>query len=107
MNVRQEGSCAHPQLPDVPHTPHLKARSTALPREPALTVLILLLTAALLQAIRKFFFRFILGMAWLQQRLLSSDTGTKDITSEGVACAFWGQKTPKPTRQHEIMWAGE
>ena len=97
-----------PSSQTAPHTPHLKAQNTALLREPALTVLVvLLLTAALVQAIGKFFFRFILGMARVQWRVLSSDTGTKDITSEGVACAFQGQKTQKPTRQHEIAWVGE
>lgn len=67
MNVRQEGSCAHPQLPDSSCTPHIEAWSTAPPGEAALTVLILLLTAALVQAIRKVFLCFILRMAQLQQ----------------------------------------
>lgn len=67
MNVQQEGSCAHPQLPDSSRTPPIEAWSIALPGEPALTVLILLLTAALVQTIRKFFLCFILGMAQLQQ----------------------------------------
>lgn len=103
MTVRQEGSYAHPQLPDGPHASHLTTQGTTLPREPVLTVLllILLLTAALIQAIRKFFLCFVLGMDWLQQRLLNSDTGTKHITSEEVAHAFQGQKAQMPTMQCE------
>lgn len=48
-------------------TPHIEAWSTVLPGVPALTVLILFLTVALVQTIRKFFLCFVLGMARLQQ----------------------------------------
>lgn len=58
--------CAH-----TPHSQtapaHTNGQSSALPGEWALTVLFLLQTAALIQAIRKFFLHITLGMAQLQQ----------------------------------------